>query len=343
MKIVIDDAIPYIQGVLEPYAEVRYLPGSAFSAADVRDADALIIRTRTRCDAALLEGSRVRFIGSATIGFDHIDLDYCRTKGIRVETAQGCNVGGVAQYVFAALLQAHAHKTIVPAETTLGIVGVGHVGSKIKTVAEALGFRTLCCDPPRAEREAGFRSVGQERIAAESDIITLHLPLTREGKYATYERIGNSFFDRIDRPVVFFNTSRGEVVDDRALKQALDRSKISFCALDVWQHEPHIDPWLLGRADIATPHIAGYSRQGKANGTSMIVRAFARFAGIESLKAWYPEGVNPDIRWENPSFEALKEEMPNHYDITADSRNLKAHPESFETLRNRYAYREEFF
>ena len=176
MKIVADNAIPFLKGVLEPYARVEYLPGKTIATADVRDADALIVRTRTRCDAALLEGSSVKLIATATIGFDHIDTEYCRRHGIEVATAAGCNARGVLQYVAAALVRLSRVQAWEPTDKTLGIVGVGHVGSLVEAYARTWGFRVVACDPPREEREhGGFLPL--EEVACQADILTFHLSL----------------------------------------------------------------------------------------------------------------------------------------------------------------------
>lgn len=276
MKIIADCAIPFLEDVLTPFAEVVRIAGKAITAADVRDADALIVRTRTRCDARLLAGSRVRMIATATIGFDHIDLGWCAAHGIRVTTAAGCNARGVLQWIGAALVHLARVQGWQPDGRTLGIVGVGHVGSLVKEYAEAWGFRVLCCDPPREEREhLGFLPL--EEVAAQADLLTFHTPLDETTRHLADERLLGML-----RPnAVVINTSRGEVVDGEALVRSGHP-----CALDVWEHEPAIDRTLLDRALIATPHIAGYSEQGKANATAMSVDALARHFGLP-LTGWY--------------------------------------------------------
>ena len=266
MKIIADSAIPFLRGVLEPFAEVEYLPGTAISAADVRNADALVIRTRTRCDEKLLADSRVKLIATATIGFDHIDTAWCAAHGIEVTTAAGCNARGVLQWVGAALVHLSRTQGWQPAERTLGIVGVGHVGSLVKAYAEGWGFRVVCCDPPREERErCGFRTL--EEVAREADILTFHTPLDASTRHMADSRL----FGLMKPGAILINSSRGEVVDGEALL----RSGLGW-ALDVWEHEPHLDPALLENALLATPHIAGYSEQGKANATAMSVASLAR-------------------------------------------------------------------
>lgn len=331
MKIVIDSAIPYIRGILEPFAQVVYLPGKEIRPADVRDADALIVRTRTRCDETLLGKSRVRMIATATIGFDHIDLAWCAERGIEVSTAAGCNARGVLQWVAAALESLARRQGWVPQEKTLGIVGVGHVGSLVKDYAEAWGFRVVCCDPPREERErCGFLPL--EEVARQADLITFHTPLDDTTRHMGSGKL----FGQMKPGAVVINSSRGEVVDNRALYDSGHP-----CVLDVWEHEPNLLPGLLDRALLATPHIAGYSQQGKANATALSVAALARHFGLP-LEGWYPPEVTPctprPIGWNE-----LRDTIRGAYDIEAESRRLKGSPDEFEALRDHYAYRKEYF
>ena len=331
MKIVADNAIPFLDGVLEPFAEVCRRPGREISAEDVRDADALVIRTRTRCDETLLAGSRVRMIATATIGFDHIDLAWCRRNGIEVATAAGCNARGVLQWVAAVLALLARRQGWTPGQRTLGVVGVGHVGSLVKSYAEAWGFRVLCCDPPREERErCGFLPL--EEVARQADILTFHTPLDD----STRHMAGEWLFRMMKPGAVLLNSSRGEVVDGEALL----RSELEW-ALDVWEHEPELNPELLRRALVATPHIAGYSLQGKANATALAVAALARKFGLP-VEGWYPPEVTPSqpraISWQE-----LVCTIVGAYDIEAESRRLKQQPSAFESLRDRYDYRQEYF
>lgn len=331
MKIIADSAIPFLEGVLDPWAEVLRLPGASITAADVRDADALIIRTRTRCNAALLDGSRVSFIATATIGFDHIDLEYCRRRGIGVATAAGCNARGVLQWAGAVLTHLSRSQGWLPSQRTLGVVGVGHVGSLIKEYAEGWGFRVVCCDPPREERErCGFRTL--EEVAREADILTFHTPLDASTRHMADSRL----FGLMKPGAILINSSRGEVVDGEALL----RSGLGW-ALDVWEHEPHLDPALLENALLATPHIAGYSEQGKANATAMSVASLARRFGLP-LEGWYPPQAAP-ARRRPISWQELCRTIGGAYDIASESRSLKERPGDFESMRDHYAYRREYF
>ena len=331
MKAVIDRAIPYVKGILEPYAEVLYADGCDFTPAEVADADLLIIRTRTRCDKALLEGSRVRMIATATIGFDHIDLDYCAARGIRVVTAAGCNAAGVLQWVAATLALLSTDEGWSPQERTLGIVGVGNVGSLVERYARAWGFKVLCCDPPRKEREGGD-FLPLDEVAAKADIITFHTPLDS----TTRHLINDDLIKNIPTNGVIINASRGEVASTEALIKAPQR----LC-IDVWENEPEISPALLTKAFVSTPHIAGYSAQGKANASSMVIAAVADEFSLP-LKGWYPKEVTPCpralISWEDMCSTIL-----GHCDLRGESDHLKRHSADFELIRNTYHYREEFF
>lgn len=331
MKIVADKAIPFLESVFDPFAEVVRIEGSKISSDDVRDADALIVRTRTRCDAALLDGSAVKFIATATIGFDHIDLDYCRSHGIGTATAAGCNARGVLQWVAATLAALSERHGFAPHERTLGIVGVGNVGRLVKEYAEAWGFRVICCDPPREEREhLGFLPL--DEVLRRADILTLHVPLDASTRHLIDART----LARMHEGAVVINASRGEVIDIEAL---LDSG--FDCAIDVWEHEPDIDRRLLEKAVVATPHIAGYSLQGKANATAMAVGAVARHFGLP-LEGWYPEGVERTVP--RPiAWHELCGTIRSRYDISADTESLRRNADGFETLRNGYRYREEYF
>ena len=288
MKIVADKHIPFLEGVFEPYAEVVYIDGRSINHDDIIDADALVIRTRTKCNAELLDGTKVSMIATATIGLDHIDLDYCREHNIEVHNAEGCNAGGVMQYVFSALYGVAARKGIKLDGATLGIVGVGHVGSKVETMARHLGFKVLLCDPPRAAVEGDDKFCSLEYLLANSQIVTLHVPLNE----TTRKMADEEFFMLMPPGAIFINASRGEVVDDDALIKAVP--KLGAVVIDTWNNEPAVDPELVEIVDIATPHIAGYSYQGKQNGTASAVQSVARHFGIKELYDYYPEADIPD-------------------------------------------------
>lgn len=336
MKVVIDNKIPYIREAMEALAdEVVYLPGKEITASVVRDADALITRTRTQCNRQLLEGSKVRFIGTATIGFDHIDTEYCREAGITWSNCPGCNAGAVEQYLHSVLLLLQQEKHVELKDACLGIVGVGHVGSHILSLAERLGMRILLNDPPRADRgEEGFVSL--ETLARECDIITFHTPLERNGEYRTFHLADRTFFHSLRKKPYIINTSRGEVVETEAILEALDKGLIGGAVLDVWENEPHINLELLDKVFIGTPHIAGYSADGKANATRMVLEAFCRFFGKEmNFHIAAPEQPHREY----DSDERVRQlQMYNPHD---DCDMLRAHPELFEQLRGDYVLRKE--
>lgn len=342
IKIVADSAVPFLEGVFEPYAEVKYMGGSDIGPDDVRDADALIIRTRTKCDAALLDGSRVKFIATATIGTDHIDFPYCDAHGITVRNAPGCNAGGVMEYVFSALYGLASRKAISLEGDTIGIIGVGHVGSLIERMGLSLGFKILKCDPPRAEAEGPFGFCDLDYLLQNSQIVTMHTPLNETTRGMADRR----FFSMMRPGAFFINASRGEVVCDEALKESIP--KLGPVIIDTWNHEPDIDLELMDKAAIATPHIAGYSYQGKQNGTAAAVRAVAHYFGIQSLYEFFPktdlpenEAVKLDLKGLNQG--EIAAVLQYNYPIFTDDFMLRVAPEDFDKLRAEYKYRREVY
>lgn len=342
LKIVADKAIPFLEGVFDPYADMTYLPGDKIGPDDVRDADVLMVRTRTKCNADLLEGSKVKFIATATIGTDHIDFPYCDSKGIVVRNAPGCNAGGVMEYVFSALYGLASRKSISLQGDTIGIIGVGHVGSLIERMGRALGFKILKCDPPRAEAEGSFGFCDLEYLLQNSQIVTLHVPLDE-----TTRGMANSEFFSLMQPGAFFiNAARGEVVCDDALKAAIP--KLGPVIIDTWNHEPDIDLDLMDKVAIATPHIAGYSYQGKQNGTAAAVRAVAHYFGITELYEFFPktdlpenEAVKLDLKDLNQG--EIASVLQYNYPIFTDDFMLRLNPENFDKLRSEYNYRREVY
>ena len=333
MKIIVDSHIPQIQGLIEPRADVQYLEPGDITRDAVKDADALIVRTRTRCDANLLDGSRVRFIGSATIGTDHIDLDYCSLHGITVRNAPGCNAPAVAQWVFCAIAAWMRHRGITsPEGLTLGIVGVGHIGSIVARWATQLGFTVLLNDPPRENRDGSFDDIFEplEQLQRQCDIITFHTPLTRDGQWPTWHLCDQAFLDRLERCRLILNAARGPIADNAALL-----GWHGDIGLDCWENEPDISSPLLEKAIVATPHIAGYSREGKQRGTAMMLAA-----------------LNDQFGWDIPiptvarpargAAQVTLDGIAASYDILADTARLKASPADFETQRNHYPHRPEY-
>ncbi|MCF0172862.1 MAG: 4-phosphoerythronate dehydrogenase [Bacteroidales bacterium] len=321
-RIVVDNAIPFVDGVFDPFfKEVVFRRGGEISKEDLRNAEALVIRTRTRCDASLLDGTAVQIVATATIGTDHIDSEYCSSRGIAFYSAPGCNAAAVMEYVFAAIGSLEARKGLELKGKTLGVVGVGHVGSLVAGMALERGFRVLLNDPPKeAEVGSGFDFVPLEHLLSNSDIVTVHIPLWPENR----DFADGKFFGMMKPGAVFVNASRGEVVDEEALLSS--RHKLGAVVLDVWKNEPHINLALLDAADIATPHIAGYSNVGKINGTTAVVRRIGEHFGIPELAAF-------EIKH---SFKPYDIEA---YDIMADDAALRADPDKFEHLRSNYHLR----
>ncbi|OFY66409.1 MAG: erythronate-4-phosphate dehydrogenase [Bacteroidetes bacterium RBG_13_43_22] len=348
MKIVADDKIPFLKGILEPYAEVIYLPGKQISIKILKDADALLTRTRTKCTESLLKGTRIKFIGTATIGFDHIDTQFCEKNKIFWTNAPGCNSYSVQQYMAASLLKIAAEFRFSLKGRTIGIVGVGNVGTKVEKFARILGMNVLLSDPPRARIEGQKDFVDLGTILYKSDIVTLHVPLNVVGEDCTWHLFDEKSFKKMKKGTWFINTSRGEVTETGALKQALASGKLAGAVLDVWDNEPDIDLDLMAKTFLATPHIAGYSTDGKANGTAIIVNSLCSFFSLP-LKEWYP-GIVP--KPEKPVIsisgvgkageDIIREAVFHTFNIDEDNINLRFAPADFEKQRGDYKTRREF-
>lgn len=363
MKLVIDEDIPFIKGVFEPYGEVFYCNGAEINKRVIKDADGLIIRTRTKCTERLLEGSSVRFIASATIGTDHVDLPYCLSRGIHFSNAAGCNSLAVMQYVFTALFSLagvgrfslrYGPSAFREGVQTIGVIGVGNVGSKVAAFGEYLGFKILRNDPPREEAQREALKRGEireeevapfcsiEKILGCSDIITLHVPLTE----TTENMADESFFSKMKNGALFINSSRGEVVEEKALIR--NRDRLSALVLDVWRDEPVINGRLLSLTDIATPHIAGYSVEGKANGTLMVIEAAARHFGIGPLMGYkipeeaYDPSLTPELDLIGKSYREIYRELYKIFPIFNLDKLLRENIGEFEKIRNNYNLRREF-
>lgn len=347
MKIVADDKIPFLSGALEPYADVIYLPGGKTTAADVKDADALITRTRTKCNQALLNNSSVKFIATATIGYDHFDTAYLDRAGIVWTNAPGCNSSSVAQYLTSVLLNLAVDNALSLRKMTLGVVGIGNVGKKVAAAGRILGMKVLLCDPPRADAEGQGEFVSLDNILRHSDFVTLHVPLTEQGNYATTKMADTGFFAKMKQNAFFINSSRGEVCVNSDLKQALLSRTIRGAVLDVWENEPDLDLELLRLVNYGTPHIAGYSTDGKANGTAMSVNALSKFFNLP-LRNWQPPFIPGPVANKitadgAESYEAaLLKAVSFTYDIKDDYARLLANPAGFEQQRGDYPLRREF-
>jgi erythronate-4-phosphate dehydrogenase len=338
MIAIVDNAIPYIKGILEPFLDVIYAPGEAFSSAIEKAGNqekCLFIRTRTKCDKSLLEGHKVRFIASATIGKDHIDEDYCRANSICVANAPGCNSSAVMQYFLTAISQTG----ILPEsrkdreKLTVGIIGAGNVGEKVARLCLALGFRVMRNDPPKQAQGIPMEYFSLEEVLENSDIVTIHTPLDS----TTRGLAGKHFFSAIKKGAHLVNASRGPVVDDNALLQS---KKLGLFICDVWNNEPDINKDILQRSALATPHIAGYSVEGKQNATDAVVRAVAAYFNIAELKDFTCRKA--DERHHLDLSGNLKEQLLSFFPIGETDILLRESPEKFETIRKQYIYRHEF-
>lgn len=342
-RILIDNKIPYIKGVFEPFAQVAYLSPSDIDSRAMQDIDVLVTRTRTQCNIQLLATSPCRFIATATIGFDHIDTDYCQQNNIEWRNAPGCNALSVTQYILSSLMLIQQHKGIALHNFTIGIVGVGHVGSSTARVCRLLGMRVLLNDPPRQAVEGDEAFVSLQEIATQSDIITFHTPLTREGKDATYHLANNELFGQCKKGVIIINTARGGIVDSNALYQAYTAGIVDNYILDCWENEPHIDSTLLENAFIATPHIAGYSADGKCNASRAAIDAVAQHLGIsiDTRHLVPPPAPFSTINLAQTDDNQVATALLATYHPMADMHPLVVNPHHFEKLRSNYPLRRE--
>jgi erythronate-4-phosphate dehydrogenase len=351
MRILVDENIPQGLPAFSAYGDARTFSGRSLRRGDLLQADALLVRSITRVDEALLGGTPVRFVGTATIGTDHVDREFLRQAGIGFASAPGCNARSVAEYLVSALLHLHVRKNLPLEGKTLGIVGYGHVGSEAARLAQALGLRILRCDPPLAEKGNQEKFLPLSELVKQCDIISLHVPLTSTGPYATSKMANNGFFEGFEASKTLINTARGEVVDESALLQGLDRGAIGNLVLDVFPGEPDFNP-VLARADLITPHVAGYSVQGKLNGTQMVRNAFCRHFGLK--KADFPDSA-PTLRPAIPFpgsggnlYSYLHYFVTKSYDISRDDAELRQVLNQgglalgFDSLRRHYPERHEF-
>jgi len=352
MRILVDENIPQGLDVFSPHGNVQSFSGRKLQSEDLTDVDALILRSITKVNEALLSGTKVRFVGTATIGVDHVDQEYLRKAGIAFASAPGCNSRSVAEYLVAALLHLHVNRGLKLQGQTLGIIGYGNVGKQVAKIATVLGLKILLCDPPLQESGHPGHFLPLSELARQCQILTTHVPLTDSGPHPTFRMLNRKFFASFDSPKALLNTARGEVMDEAGLLWALENKKVTHLVLDVFPGEPRLNPVLAGKADLITPHIAGYSLQGKLNGTAQILSAFCRHFGLSpKTGVQFPMPRNPEIPWpgikKNPA-EALLDIVKPSYDITRDDANLRrflADPElpvRFDGLRRNYPERHEF-
>lgn len=354
MKIIADENIPFVKQACETVGDVVLVSGRAFTPELVKDADALLVRSITKVNKELLDGSSVKFVGTATIGFEHIDREYLAEKAIGFSSAPGSNANSVAEYIIAALLNLAEKYKFDLSEKSIGIIGVGNVGSRVEKKAEALGMKVVCNDPPlsRETDDEKYRPIDE---IYSCDIITVHTPLTKEGIDKTCHLCDEAFFDKLKDSAVFINSSRGGVVKTKAIKNVIKNEKLLVTVLDVWENEPNIDNQLLSMVDIGTPHIAGYSYDGKIVGMIMVYEAMCRHFGLEikaSVEDFLPEPIVPTIEITSDKSEQrlLLDTVSKIYDIMADDGRCRGILEAkdnekgqfFDTLRKKYPIRREF-
>jgi len=353
MKIIADENIPFVREAFSTLGEVTALPGREITAKNLGDAEVLLVRSVTRVGPELLSGSNVKFVATATIGYDHLDVDYLKKEGIEFASAPGSNANSVAEYVLSALFVLAERGDFNLAKKVVGIVGCGNVGSNLLAKLRALDVTCLVNDPSLKEQTGGTDFAELEEILS-TDIITLHVPLEYSGRYPTYHLVNEAFLSRMKKGTILINTSRGSVVDEIALRQALEVGEIS-AVLDVWEHEPDINIELLGKVAIGTPHIAGYSFDGKVRGTEMIYEAACKFFGVTpnwSAQDHLPNPVIKRMMFSNTVADpdVIRSAILACYDVRADDASMrgiltKPHPDRgryFESLRKNYPVRREF-
>jgi len=349
VKILVDENMPYARELFSRLGEVKPVPGRPIPEEELADAQALMVRSVTKVNASLLSGTAVKFVGTATAGTDHVDQAWLGEAGIGFSAAPGCNAIAVVEYVFSALLMLAERDGFTLKDRTVGIVGVGNVGSRLQARLEAWGVRTLLCDPPRADRgDAGdFRPL--EALVHEADILTFHTPLFKEGPYKTLHLVDDALISALKPGAILINACRGRVVDNAALLTRLEAGQDLSVVLDVWEPEPDLNVELLKRVDIGTPHIAGYTLEGKARGTTQVFEAFSAFIGHRqqvALDTLLPAPEFGRITLHGPLDQpTLKRLAHLVYDVRRDDaplRKVAGIPGEFDKLRKNYLERREW-
>ncbi|KAA8996972.1 4-phosphoerythronate dehydrogenase PdxB [Affinibrenneria salicis] len=349
MNILVDENMPYARELFSRLGEVRPVPGRPIPPDALRAADALMVRSVTQVNAALLNGSPVKFVGSATAGTDHVDADWLRAQGIGFSAAPGCNAIAVVEYVFSALLMLAERDGFCLRDKVVGIVGVGNVGSRLQRRLEAWGVRTVLCDPPRADRGDEGEFVALNALIERADIVTLHTPLYDDGPYRSRHLVDDAVLAAMPEHGILINACRGPVVDNAALLRTLRQGKALSVVLDVWEPEPALSTELLARVDLATAHIAGYSLEGKARGTTQVFEALSRFIGRPQrveLSSLLPAPAFAAVTLNRPLDQAaLKRLVHLVYDVRRDDALLRRTtdlPAGFDRLRKQYQERREW-
>ncbi|MFQ0833726.1 4-phosphoerythronate dehydrogenase PdxB [Citrobacter gillenii] len=349
MKILVDENMPYARELFSRLGEVKAVPGRPIPVAELDDADALMVRSVTKVNEALLGGKPVKFVGTATAGTDHVDEAWLAQSEIGFSAAPGCNAIAVVEYVFSALLMLAERDGFALADRTVGIVGVGNVGARLQARLEALGIRTLLCDPPRADRgdEGDFRSLNE--LVEHADVLTFHTPLFKNGPYKTLHLADEALIGRLKPGTILINACRGPVIDNTALLSRLNAGQHLSVVLDVWEGEPDLNVALLEKADIGTAHIAGYTLEGKARGTTQVFEAYSKFIGREqhvALSTLLPAPEFGRITLHGPLDQpTLKRLVHLVYDVRRDDaplRKVAGIPGEFDKLRKNYLERREW-
>lgn len=349
MKILVDENMPYARELFSRLGDVKAVPGRPIPLEELTDADALMVRSVTKVNEALLSGKNVKFVGTATAGTDHVDDAWLAQAGIGFSAAPGCNAIAVVEYVFSSLLMLGERDGFALKDRTVGIVGVGNVGGRLQKRLEALGIRTLLCDPPRAERgDAGdFRAL--DELIEQADVITFHTPLFKDGPYKSLHLADEAFIRRLKPGSILINACRGPVVDNAALLKCLEEGQDLSVVLDVWEPEPDLSVALLNRVDVATAHIAGYTLEGKARGTTQVFEAYSAFIGQAqqvALDTLLPAPEFGRITLHGPLDESsLKRLVHLVYDVRRDDallRKVAGIPGEFDRLRKNYLERREW-
>jgi erythronate-4-phosphate dehydrogenase len=350
MLIITDPNIPFAKEVFSSLGEVRVVPALEMTPETIRDATVLLVRSVIKVNAGLLDGTAVKFVATATTGIDHVDTDYLARRSIGFGDAFGANANSVAEYMVAALMHLSRTQKKPLNGMTLGIIGVGNVGSKVKIKAEALGMKCVCNDPPKHRLTKSEMYLPLNEVLEQSDIVTLHVPLIKSGEDKTVRMADEGFLSRLRDGAILFNASRGKVIDENALKKA--RSRLSALVLDVWDNEPDIDLETLGMATIGTSHIAGHSFNGKVEGTRMIYEKACAFLNVPPRWNIDPKRLSPDnnvidlTKSENPLFDAVERVYPIMDDDAAlkkiESIDKEKRGAFFENMRVNYWKRFEF-
>lgn len=362
LRIVADENIPYVKEFFSDFGVIVTLPGRAMTAADVAQADVLLVRSVTPVDESLLQGSRVKFVGTCTIGVDHLDVDYLRNAGITYSSAPGCNANSVVEYVFSVLAQLRPDWL----QRSFGIIGCGNVGGALYQRLKTLGLKVSYYDPLLCSTDTDFRQADDQvclEQVLQADVIAMHAPLTRSGDHPSHHLVSQPQLTQLRTGALLINAGRGAVIDNTALLQTLQQRSDVDVALDVWEWEPFVEPQLLPHIALATPHIAGYSFDGKVEGTAMIYRALCCFLGVKpdrSAQQLLPQEVNVIDNVSGSTQQVLNQAILNGYDVAADDNRMRREIEkvieangeqssrqaigaTFDELRKTYPVRREFF